>query len=395
MHLSPRQKLFLTVFLGIMTAMAPLSTDMYLPALPELAGAFGISASLTQLTLTMTMLGMALGQIFMGPLSDRFGRKLPLLLGMLVFTAASAGAYLSEDITSFLVFRFLQGFSGASGIVIARAIARDVAEGPELTRFFAILMLVNGLAPIAAPVVGGQILRFTSWRGIFALLVLIGIAQFVATVLYRETLKPSERLHSIGLSFAKFPQLLQDRYFLGHCLLQLFFFGAFFSYIGGSSFIFQNVYHVSAQMYSLIFGGIGAGLLVAGTVPARFAGRVRDEKLLEISLRIPLLGAVFLLAGFLLGAPIWYTLPVLFVTIVPLSIMGTASFSLALSRQGKNAGSASALLGFSQMILGGVMMPLTGIAGDSNPLPMAILMLAGYLLSELVYHLMIRRHAEA
>ncbi|MDY4475636.1 multidrug effflux MFS transporter [Mitsuokella sp.] len=395
MHLSPRQKLFLTVFLGIMTAMAPLSTDMYLPALPELAGAFGISASLTQLTLTMTMLGMALGQIFMGPLSDRFGRKLPLLLGMLVFTAASAGAYLSEDITSFLVFRFLQGFSGASGIVIARAIARDVAEGPELTRFFAILMLVNGLAPIAAPVVGGQILRFTSWRGIFALLVLIGIAQFVATVLYRETLKPSERLHSIGLSFAKFPQLLQDRYFLGHCLLQLFFFGAFFSYIGGSSFIFQNVYHVSAQTYSLIFGGIGAGLLVAGTVPARFAGRVRDEKLLEISLRIPLLGAVFLLAGFLFGSPIWYTLPVLFVTIVPLSIMGTASFSLALSRQGKNAGSASALLGFSQMILGGVMMPLTGIAGDSNPLPMAILMLAGYLLSELVYHLMIRRHAEA
>ena len=155
MQLSPRQKLFLTVFLGIMTAMAPLSTDMYLPALPELGGGFGISASLTQLTLTMTMLGMAFGQIFMGPLSDRFGRKLPLLLGMLVFTAASAGACLSEHITAFLVFRFLQGFSGASGIVIARAIARDVAEGPDLTRFFAILMLVNGLAPIAAPVVGG------------------------------------------------------------------------------------------------------------------------------------------------------------------------------------------------------------------------------------------------
>ncbi|WP_199497475.1 multidrug effflux MFS transporter [Mitsuokella sp. AF21-1AC] len=395
MRLSPRQKLFLTVFLGIMTAMAPLSTDMYLPALPELGGDFGISASLTQLTLTMTMLGMAFGQIFMGPLSDRFGRKLPLLLGMLVFTAASAGACLSEHITAFLVFRFLQGFSGASGIVIARAIARDVAEGPELTRFFAILMLVNGLAPIAAPVVGGQILRFTSWRGIFAILVLVGIAQFVSTALYRETLKPAERLHSIGQSFAKFPQLLRDRYFLGHCLLQLFFFGSFFSYIGGSSFVFQNVYHVSAQAYSLIFGGIGAGLLVAGTVPARFAGRVPDEKLLAISLRIPLIGAVFLLVGFLFGAPIWYTLPVLFVTIVPLSIMGTASFSLALSRQGRNAGSASALLGFSQMILGGVMMPLTGIAGDSNPLPMAILMLAGYLLSELVYHLMIRRHAEA
>ena len=312
MRLSPKQKLFLTVFLGIMTAMAPLSTDMYLPALPELGGDFGISASLTQLTLTMTMLGMAFGQIFMGPLSDRFGRKLPLLVGMIVFTAASAGACLSENITSFLVFRFLQGFSGASGIVIARAIARDVAEGPELTRFFAVLMLVNGLAPIAAPVIGGQILRFTSWRGIFALLVIVGIAQFVSTVIYRETLKKEERQQSIAKSFAKFPQLLRDRYFLGHCLLQLFFFGSFFSYIGGSSFVFQNVYHVSAQTYSLIFGGIGIGLLVAGTVPARFAGRVPDEKLLSVSLRIPLVGAVLLLAGFLLHAPPVLSSPALF-----------------------------------------------------------------------------------
>lgn len=391
MTLSPKQKLFLTVFLGIMTAMAPLSTDMYLPALPEFVEAFGISASLAQLTLTMTMLGMAFGQIFMGPLSDRFGRRKPLLLGMAVFTAASLGAYLSADISSFLVFRFLQGFSGASGIVIARAIARDVAEGPELTRFFAILMLVNGLAPIIAPVIGGQVLRFTSWRGIFALLVLIGIAQFVSTILYRETLKPAERLKSIGQSFAKFPKLLQDKYFLGHCLLQLFFFGSFFSYIGGSSFVFQNVYHVSAQTYSLIFGGIGVGLFLAGTVPARFAGRVPDEDLLRYSLFVPLFSAILLVAGFWFGAPIWYTLPVLFVTVVPLSIMGTASFSLALSRQGKNAGSASALLGFSQMILGGAMMPLVGIAGDDNPLPMGILMLSGYLLSILVYYTMIHK----
>ena len=328
MKLHPRQKLFLTVFLGVMTAMAPLSTDMYLPALPELSGDFGISASLTQMTLTMTMLGMALGQIFMGPLSDRFGRKKPLLLGMLVFTAASVGAHQSADIVPFLVFRFLQGFSGASGIVIARAIARDVVEGPALTRFFAVLMLVNGLAPIAAPVVGGQVLRFTSWRGIFALLVIVGIAQTVATITYRETLKPEERIKSVAQSFAKFPVLLRDRYFCGHCLLQFFFFGSFFSYIGGSSFVFQNVYHVSAQAYSLIFGGIGVGLFLAGALPARLAGRVRDEAMLKVSLIIPLIGSLLLLAGFLCTAPLWYAVLALFVTIVPLSVMGTASFSL-------------------------------------------------------------------
>lgn len=382
---------FLTVFLGIMTAMAPLSTDMYLPALPEMSMDFGISASLTQLTLTMTMFGMALGQIFMGPLSDRFGRKIPLLCGMAVFTAASFGACLADSITIFLVFRFLQGFSGASGIVIARAIARDVAEGPELTRFFAVLMLVNGVAPIAAPVIGGQILRFADWRAVFAALVLIGMAQFVSTLLYRETLCPAERIRSVRQSFSKFPLLMRDRYFRGHCLLQLFFFGSFFSYIGGSSFVFQNVYHVSAQTYSLIFGGIGVGLFLAGMVPARLAGRVRDEKLLETSLFIPLIGSVFLLAGFLLNAPMIYTLLVLFVTIVPLSVMGTASFSLALSQQGRNAGSASALLGFSQMILGGAMMPIVGAAGDSNPIPMAVLMLSGYVLSGVVYRMMIRK----
>lgn len=382
---------FLTVFLGIMTAMAPLSTDMYLPALPEMSMDFGISASLTQLTLTMTMFGMALGQMFMGPLSDRFGRKIPLLCGMAVFTAASFGACLADSITIFLVFRFLQGFSGASGIVIARAIARDVAEGPELTRFFAVLMLVNGVAPIAAPVIGGQILRFADWRAVFAALVLIGMAQFVSTLLYRETLCPAERIRSVRQSFSKFPLLMRDRYFRGHCLLQLFFFGSFFSYIGGSSFVFQNVYHVSAQTYSLIFGGIGVGLFLAGMVPARLAGRVRDEKLLETSLFIPLIGSVFLLAGFLLNAPMIYTLLVLFVAIVPLSVMGTASFSLALSQQGRNAGSASALLGFSQMILGGAMMPIVGAAGDSNPIPMAVLMLSGYVLSGVVYRMMIRK----
>lgn len=391
MILHSEKKFFLTVFLGIMTAMAPLSTDMYLPALPEMSVDFGISASLTQLTLTMTMFGMALGQMFMGPLSDRFGRKIPLMCGMAVFTAASFGACLAESITIFLAFRFLQGFSGASGIVIARAIARDVAEGPELTRFFAVLMLVNGVAPVAAPVIGGQILRFADWRAVFAVLMLIGMAQFISTLCYRETLSPVERIRSVGQSFSKFPMLMRDRYFRGHCLLQLFFFSSFFSYIGGSSFVFQNVYHVSAQTYSLMFGGIGIGLFLAGMVPARLAGRVCDEKLLEISLFIPLIGSVFLLAGFLLNAPMMYTLLVLFVTIVPLSVMGTASFSLALSRQGRNAGAASALLGFSQMILGSAMMPIVGAAGDSNPIPMAVLMLSGYVLSGVVYWMMIRK----
>ena len=385
MSMTPKMRLFLTLFLGMMSAMAPLSTDMYLPALPEFTTDFGISASVAQMTLTMTMLGMAAGQMIMGPVSDRYGRKRPLLLGMLVFSCTAVGCVLATDIHLFLVLRFLMGFAGASGIVIARAIARDVAQGAELTRFFAILMMVNGLAPILAPVIGGQVLLFSDWRGIFVLLIIVGLVQSGATVVYRETLPESERLENLTSSFQKFPAMLRDRYFLGHCLTQCFVFGAFFSYLAGSSFLFQNIYHVTPQVYSLIFGGIGTGLLVCGMVPARLAGRVPDVNLMMVSLVIPVVGAAALLFGFVLHAPMAYTIPVLFVTIVPLSILGAASFSLALSRQGRNAGSASALLGFAQMILGGLMMPLVGLFGADTAIPMGVIMLTGYTLGGLTF----------
>ena len=373
----------------MMTAMAPLSTDMYLPSLPVMQADFGISASLVQLTLTMTMLGMALGQIFAGPVSDYYGRKKPLIIGMTAFTVATIGCVLAENIMAFLCFRFVMGFAGASGIVVAKAIARDVCEGPELTRFFAMLMMVNGLAPIIAPVIGGQILLFPTWRGVFVTLVAIGLLLLLATLAYKETLSPEKRLAGIMASFAKFPQLLKNRYFLGHCLLQCFVFGGFFAYLSGSSFVFQNIFQVSPQVYSLIFGGIGVGLLVAGALPARLAGRVPDEKMLQTAMLISFFGSVLLFVGFWFEVGLAVILPILFFTITPLSVLGASSFSLALSRQGKNAGTASALLGFSSMILGGCMMPLVGIAGEHTAIPMCVMMIAGYGLGYIIYLLMI------
>ena len=387
MKMTRRSRMILIAFLGIMSAMAPLATDMYLPALPELSAEFSASTSATQLTLTMTLLGMAVGQIFLGPLSDMYGRKRPLFAGMVAFALVSAGCFYASSIEPFLALRFLQGFAGASGLVISRAIARDVAEGVELTRFMAILMLVNGLAPILAPVAGGQILAFSSWRIIFAVLAVIGVLLAVWTLKTRETLAKEERQKNMAASFHAFPALLRDRYFFGHCLVQCFVFASFFSYIAGSSFVFQNIYGISAQGYSLIFGGIGTGLFLVGGLPARLAGHVKDVTMLKASLLVPLVGSSLLLAAFLTGfAPLALVIVLLFITIVPLSVMGTASFSLALSRQGRNAGAASALIGFFSMALGGVMMPLVGIAGDATAIPMAVLMLAGYTLGALVFY---------
>ena len=384
-----RTRLWLTIFLGMMTAIAPLSTDMYLPALPEAQADFGVSTSLVQMTLTMTTLGMALGQILAGPLSDLIGRRRPLLIGMFVFIGATLGCVLAADIYLFLFFRFCAGFAGASGIVIARAIARDVCAGAELTRFFAVLMMVNGFAPIIAPVIGGQILLFANWRATFVLLTLIGVFLAGATLIYQETLPKEQRSANMTDSLQKFPVLLRDRYFLGHCLLQCFVFGAFFSYLSGSSFVFQNVYGVSPQVYSMIFAVIGAGLLLAGILPARLAGRVPDIVMLKYAVLVPFVGSALLLLGFYFFAPLVVILVLLFLTVVPLSVMGAASFSLALSRQGKNAGSASALIGCFSMLLGAFMMPVVGIAGDHTAIPMGIVMLVGYGLGVLVFYGMI------
>lgn len=380
---------FLLIYLGMMSALAPLATDMYLPALPEISSFFGISTSTTQMTLTMTLVGMAVGQVLGGPVSDRLGRKLPILLGMLGFLVSAVVCSVVQDIEIFLFFRLIMGLSGAFGIVISRAVARDTEEGPELMRFMALLMMVNGLAPILAPVLGAQILRFAEWHAVFVALSIVGILMILATLVFRETLHKDNRVRNVSDGFVAFGTLMKDRYFFGHCLLQCFIFGSFFSYIAGSSFLFQNIYHVSPQIFSYIFGGIGIGLMIAGIIPARMAGAVREIVLLKWTVLVPMAGSFFFLAGIILEAPIWYSIAVLFLTITPLSVMGASSVSLALSRCGKNAGSGSALIGFFSMILGGAMMPVVGIAGDQTALPMALIMSFFYILANIVLATMI------
>ena len=385
-----KSRIWLTFFLGALAALAPLSTDMYLPSLPVMTAVFGAGPSLIQLTLTMTMAGMASGQLLAGPISDQRGRRRPLMAGMLVFAGSSLGCVFADSIGWFLGFRFVQGLSGAVGIVTARAIARDVCEGAELTRFFALLMLVNGLAPVLAPVIGGQVLLFTSWRGVFALLSAIGLILTLATLIFRETLPPERRIRSLTASFRSFGGLLKDRYFLGHCLLQCCFFGAFFAYISGSSFLFQDVYGISAQAFSFLFGGIGAAIALVGLIPARLAGRVSDVRLLVWSLVQALAGSVAFFVCCWLRAPFVLTVLSLLLTIPMVSVLGAASFSLAMRTQGKNAGSAAALIGFFSMISGGLIAPLVGIGGSGNPMPMAVIMVTGYAAAWLFYWWMIR-----
>lgn len=378
------------VFLGILAAMAPLATDMYLPALPEIQADFGSSTSVIQMTLTMTMLGMAIGQILAGPISDMEGRKKPLLAGMVIFAAASLVCALVNNIYVFLAARLIQGLAGACGIVVARAIARDVCQGADLTTFYAILMMVNGLAPIMAPVIGGQLLLFGSWHLVFAFLTAVGIVMALATLVYKETLPVSARIKSIGATLKVMPKLLQDRYFMGHCLLQSFVYMAFFCYIGSSSFIFQGIFQVSAQQYSYIFGGIGIGLLLMGTIPAKMAGKVSENRMLFYSIAIQLVSSILLFIAFMTVNSFYVVLVLLTICVMPLSVLATVSFAMALNRQGKNAGSASALLGFFSMFLGALIMPVAGYFGTDTGVPMSVIMMIGFGVGMYFYWTMVR-----
>lgn len=373
--MTPERKIRLTILLGFLTALAPLSTDMYLPALPMMHSEFGVEASVIQMTLSMTMIGMAVGPLFAGPISDRFGRKIPLVIGMLCYTLASLGCMVSENITVFLFFRFIQGLSGAFGLVIARAIARDVSTGAELTRFFSTLMMVNGLAPILSPVIGGQILVFTEWRGVFVVLTGIGMALLISTIRLDETLPSRLRAVDVMSSFKSFGTLLQDKYFMGHCLVQCAAFAYFFAYISGSSFLFQNIYHVSPQVYSFIFGGMGVALVLAGMIPIIAAGKIKEVFMLGWSIFQALVGGIAFMACVLNQAPIELTILSLLIMVPTNSVLNATSFSLAMRQHEKDAGAASALMGFFAMFSAGIVTPLVGLGGENNAFPMAVIIL--------------------
>ena len=251
-RLSPSRfsRLWIVLVLGSLASFGPLSLDMYLPALPVLANDLHTTTSLAQMSLTACMLGLSIGQLIAGSVSDVRGRRMPLLIGLVIYAISSVLCMFSPTIWVFLGLRFVQGMAGAAGIVISRAIVRDMYEGVELTKFFALLMLVNGAAPILAPIVGGQILQFTSWRGVFLVLSLIGVVMLFAAVLGLKETHPPERRSKGGLmnTLRTFGGLLTDRMFMGYALTQGLVFAGMFAYISGSPFVLQDIFGVSPQI---------------------------------------------------------------------------------------------------------------------------------------------------
>ncbi|MEU5216321.1 Bcr/CflA family multidrug efflux MFS transporter [Streptomyces sp. NPDC020807] len=386
-----RTGLLVTLVLGGLTALPPLSMDMYLPALPEVTGALHAPAATVQLTLTACLAGMALGQLVVGPMSDKWGRRRPLLIGMVVYVLATAVCALAPTADLLIGFRLLQGLAGAAGIVIARAVVRDLYDGVEMARFFSTLMLISGVAPIVAPLVGGQILRITDWRGVFHVLTVVGV--LLTLVVWRflgETLPPQRR-HEGGLGDAlrTMRGLLADRTFTGYVLTGGLSFAALFAYIAASPFVVQEIYGASPQTFSLLFGLNSVGLIAAGQVNGKLlVGRVSLDKVIAWGLAATLLAAVALLlmtTGAFGDVGLVPVAAGLFVLMTAMGLTLPNSNAQALMRTPHAAGSASALLGTSSFLIGAVASPLVGIAGEHTAVPMALVQLASAVLAVVAF----------
>ncbi|QGH60139.1 multidrug effflux MFS transporter [Serratia proteamaculans] len=387
-----RQRLVYALVLGLLASLGPLCIDLYLPALPEMAGDLNTSTATAQLSLTAGLLGLGVGQLIFGPYSDKLGRMRPLLLSLTLLLAASLWCALAPNIDQLLIARLLQGLAGAGGAVISRAIARDLYSGHELTRFFALLMLVNGLAPIVAPVLGGAMLQFMDWRGIFGVLAAIAVLLFTLASLKLDESLPAERRSQGGI-FAMLRSLgglLTQRQFMGLCLTQGFVMAGMFAYIGASPFVLQQIYGLSPQMFSLCFAINGVGLIISAQIASRLSIHFGERKVLKGGLTLAAISSLLLLLAASLHAPLPLLMVPLFFSVAVIGIVGPTASSLAMQSQGDKAGSASALIGVSMFALGACSVPLTGLGGTSS-VSMALTIVCCYAVAITLFKLLVHK----
>ena len=368
-----RARLF--VLLGGLTAFGPLSIDMYLPALPAIGRDLAASESLIQLTLTACLIGLAIGQVVAGPISDALGRRRPLLIGVAGYVAASLLCALAPTAAILVGLRLLQGLTGAAGIVIARAIVRDLYSGSAAARYFSRLILVMGLAPILAPVLGAQLLRFTSWHGIFLVLALITALLWLGAARALPETLPVERRRrgGFGDTVQTFRRLAADTQFIGYAVAGGLAFGAMFAYIAGSPFVLQGIYRVSPQTFSLIFGFNALGFVITSQINGSLVSRIPPARLLTVGVTVTGVAGLAVLAVILIGGlGLAAVLLPLFVLVSSIGFVVPNAVALALSRHPEAAGTGSALLGVIQSGIGAAGAPLVGIAGITTALPMAV-----------------------
>lgn len=345
----------------MLTAFGPFVTDFYLPSMPEMTNYFRTSPSMVAMSLTAGMIGLAAGQIFIGPLSDKYGRKRLLVLSMLLFILSTVLCLFAPNIHLFNALRVCQGLGGAGGIVLSKSISTDMFTGRKLTNFMALLGAINGVAPVCAPIVGGAMMNFTTWRGIFCLLLTIGVILLVCSCRLTETLRPEARSHSGLLQvYGKLFAVFHNRRFTLSSLGMMFSFFTFFAYISASPFIFQNIYGLTPFQFSLCFGMNAFMIGIGAALATRFHHANTALKWASIDL---LVSAGLVLGCQLVHAPLAVLMPCYTYMMLSFGLMQPGSTSIALDTERDNAGVASAVFGASGFVAGALASPLVSM-GD-------------------------------
>jgi DHA1 family bicyclomycin/chloramphenicol resistance-like MFS transporter len=374
-----RGRLRLVLVLGALVALGPLTIDMYLPALPTIVRDLQTTDAAAQLTLTGTLIGLSLGQLLVGPLSDTFGRRRPLLVGVAVHVLASLLCLVAPNVEVLGALRVLQGVGAAAASVVAMAIVRDLFVGRTAATLFSRLMLVLGVAPVLAPTIGGEVLRFTSWRGVFVVLAVLALLMIVMSARAVPETLPADRRRPLGLrnTLLTYGGLLRDRTFVGLVLVAGLGMAGLFGYVAGSSFVFQEEFGMTEQQFGFLFGA-GAIFLIGGTqLNAALLSRFEPRVILPVALALGTLAGAALIVlsatgtGGLAGvvAPLWTVL-------FALGFVMPNAPALALARHGEAAGTAAALLGAIQMGVGAVVSPVVGLLGN-DALAMGAVMTGG------------------
>lgn len=367
-------KVFLLILLGMLTAFGPFVTDMYLPSLPSMGEYFSTSSSMIQLGLTTSMIGLAVGQIFFGPLSDRYGRRLPLLSGMWLFIVSTLLCLFSQTIEQFVAFRLLQGIAGAGGIVISRSVATDKYSGHELAKMLAVIGAINGVAPVAAPIVGGLLTDAIGWKGIFWVLFALGLVLLACCMRFRESLPVEKRsAEKWSDTFRSFGVVLRDRRYVCYVLQMAFAQGVLFANIASSPFIIQQHYGFSAFTFSLFFGINALAIGIAAALSVKFR---RQESSTLAGCCGMVVAAVLQCWALMSDCSFWVYEGLMLVLLSSMGMTFTSSTALAMESQRENSGTASALLGALCFAAGGIVSPLVGLGNILSSTGVAFLVCA-------------------
>ena len=350
--------IFMVIFLAALTAFGPFVTDFYLPAMPAQAKDLNASAVLTQAGLSASMWGLAIGQLIVGPLSDRKGRKVPLLCSLAVFCVATVTRVFSPTMEFFVAARFVQGLGGAGGIVLAKSIATDLYSGRDLAKFLSIIGAVQGLAPVLAPICGALVNEYLNWRDIFVVLLAIGVALLISTLFFKETLKSYRPNTAKFPFFSLFALLKNDKTFALLLVQQCAGFGLLFAYISASPFVYQELFGLSPLTYSIVFDCNAIVITIGTFVCQRFKSALFSLKIGSIGM---LLGASLIAASLYWQASVWFLEAAVAFSLMNLGLTIPSGTSLALDRQRERAGSAAALLGALGFVAGGIVAPLSGL----------------------------------